>query len=311
MVSFLLGTRGSELAVAQSGQVAQLLRDHGGVEIDLVTITTQGDTDRSSLKSLGGIGVFAAALRQALLAGEVDLAVHSFKDLPTAAVGGLTISATPARVDPRDALVAAGGVSLDELPDGARLGTGSPRRAAQALMRRPDLQIVDIRGNVPTRIARALGPNADLDAVILARAGLQRLDRDEVISEDLEFFWAPAQGCLAVETRVEPDAPLASALAGIHDLATMRAVSAERAVLAGLQAGCAAPVGVRTDPAAEVLEAIVCAEDGHDHLEARIDLAEDVDHCRAAGLALAEQLLAAGADRICDLGASKERGSGD
>lgn len=276
-----LGTRGSRLALTQSGQVAEALMAAGGggaaaaagkasegssgLGIDLVTVRTDGDGDRTPLRQLGGVGVFAARLRHALLDGEVDLVVHSFKDLPTQPVEGLEVICVPAREDPRDALCARDGLTLADLPEGARVGTGSPRRAAQLLAARPDLEVVDLRGNVPTRLARVRGLEAvgvgtdepvapsradaagDLDAVVLALSGLRRLGLEHCASEvlDLETMLpAPAQGALAVEARAgEDSAELARAVAVLDDEPTRLAVTAERALMARLGAGCAAPVG--------------------------------------------------------------------
>ena len=276
-----LGTRGSRLALTQSGQVAEALMAAGGggaaavagkasegssgLGIDLVTVRTDGDGDRTPLRQLGGVGVFAARLRHALLDGEVDLVVHSFKDLPTQPVEGLEVICVPAREDPRDALCARDGLTLADLPEGARVGTGSPRRAAQLLAARPDLEVVDLRGNVPTRLARVRGlevvgvgtdePVApsradaagDLDAVVLALSGLRRLGLEHCASEvlDLETMLpAPAQGALAVEARAGEDSvELARAVAALDDEPTRLAVTAERALMARLGAGCAAPVG--------------------------------------------------------------------
>ena len=271
-----LGTRGSRLALAQSGQVAEALRQaaggggatgggSGGLGIDLVTVRTDGDGDRTPLRQLGCVGVFAARLRHALLDGEVDLVVHSFKDLPTQPVEGLEVICVPAREDPRDALCARDGLTLADLPEGARVGTGSPRRAAQLLAARPDLEVVDLRGNVPTRLARVRGLEAvgvgtdepvapsradaagDLDAVILALSGLRRLGLEHCASEVLNLetmLPAPAQGALAVEARAGEDcAELAQAVAVLDDEPTRLAVTAERALMARLGAGCAAPVG--------------------------------------------------------------------
>ena len=276
-----LGTRGSRLALTQSGQVAEALmaaggggaaaaagkasEGSGGLGINLVTVRTDGDGDRTPLRQLGGVGVFAARLRHALLDGEVDLVVHSFKDLPTQPVEGLEVICVPAREDPRDALCARDGLTLADLPEGARVGTGSPRRAAQLLAARPDLEVVDLRGNVPTRLARVRGlevvgvgtdePVApsradaagDLDAVVLALSGLRRLGLEHCASEvlDLEVMLpAPAQGALAVEARADEDsAELARVAAALDDEPTRLAVTAERALMARLGAGCAAPVG--------------------------------------------------------------------
>ena len=276
-----LGTRGSRLALTQSGQVAEALmaaggggaaaaagkasEGSGGLGIDLVTVRTDGDGDRTPLRQLGGVGVFAARLRHALLDGEVDLVVHSFKDLPTQPVEGLEVICVPAREDPRDALCARDGLTLADLPEGAHVGTGSPRRAAQLLAARPDLEVVDLRGNVPTRLARVRGLEAvgvgtdepvapsradaagDLDAVVLALSGLRRLGLEHCASEvlDLETMLpAPAQGALAVEARAGEDSvELARAVAALDDEPTRLAVTAERALMAWLGAGCAAPVG--------------------------------------------------------------------
>ena len=169
-----IGTRGSALALAQTNTVASSLAAKTGATPEIVTISTEGDRSAESLATLGGTGVFASALRDALLAGEVDVVVHSLKDLPTAPHPGLTVAAIPKRADARDALCARDGLKLADLPRGARVGTGSPRRRAQLLAVRPDLDVVDIRGNVDTRLARV---TSDLDAVVLARAGLARLDR--------------------------------------------------------------------------------------------------------------------------------------
>lgn len=247
-----VGTRGSLLALAQTRDIAS--RFEG--EVEIVEITTKGDVDRTSLSQLGGTGVFVSALREALLRGEIDVAVHSMKDLPTAAADGIRLSAVPTRVDQRDALVARSGFTLATLPEGARVGTGSPRRAAQLLHARPDLDVVDIRGNITTRMDRALGAEADLDAVVLAVAGLSRAGFADRVSQALEFLPAPAQGALAIETR-EGDEQAFAAVAGVDDAVSRSCAAAERIVLSGLEAGCAAPVG-----------AYASAEGGHLRLEA-------------------------------------------
>ena len=201
-----LGTRASALALTQSQHVADALTAASGVPVELVHVSTYGDRSTEAISQLGGTGVFVTALREALHAGTVDLAVHSFKDLPTAPTAGLTVAAVPARQDPRDALVARDGLTLGELPAGARVGTGAPRRMAQLRALGLGLEIVPIRGNVDTRMARALGPDADLDAVVLARAGLARLDRLSAVTETLDpiqVLPAPAQGALAVECRTD------------------------------------------------------------------------------------------------------------
>ena len=245
-----LGTRGSALALAQSQRVANSIAARTGQPVELVPITTHGDTSTASLASMGGVGVFVAAVREALLAGECDVVVHSLKDLPTTPHDGLVIAAMPKRADARDALVSRDAVTLDQLPDGATVGTGSPRRRAQLRRRRPELEIVDLRGNVDTRIGRVLGDKegveADLDAVVLAAAGLERIGRDDVITEHLGIDgWptAPGQGALAVETRADARGPLRSALKSMDHTATRVAVDSERAVLRLLEAGCSAPLG--------------------------------------------------------------------
>lgn len=240
-----VGTRASALAMAQTRQIADRIAKAAKAEIELVPVTTEGDTSRASLASLGGTGVFAAALREALLRGEVDVVVHSLKDLPTADHEGLRIGAIPKRADPRDALCARDGLALAELPEGARVGTGSPRRIAQLAAARPDVTAVDIRGNVDTRLGKV--SDGELDAVLLAAAGLGRLGRTEAITELLSLdAWptAPGQGALAIEVRRERgDRTLERALESIDHSTTRATVLAERLVLAGLEAGCSAPVG--------------------------------------------------------------------
>ncbi|MCM3659253.1 hydroxymethylbilane synthase [Agromyces mediolanus] len=240
-----VGTRGSALAVAQTRWIAErIAKAAGGAEIELVQVTTHGDTSRASLSEIGGEGVFAAALRESLLAGDCDVVVHSLKDLPTAEHEGLRLGAVPKRADPRDALCARDGLTLAELPEGARVGTGSPRRIAQLRSVRPDLEVVDLRGNVDTRLGKVA--SGELDAVVLAAAGLGRLGRLEAATELLELGdWptAPGQGALAVEVRRERgERVLERALEGVDHRSTRATVLAERLVLAGLEAGCSAPI---------------------------------------------------------------------
>ena len=240
-----IGTRGSALAMAQTQQIAERLAKAARADIELVPITTQGDTSRASLATIGGTGVFAAALREALLAGECDLVVHSLKDLPTADHPGLRLGAVPKRADARDALCARDGLTLATLPEGARVGTGSPRRIAQLRAARPDVVAVDIRGNVDTRLGKVA--SGELDAVILAAAGLGRLGRGDAVTELLELSdWptAPGQGALALEVRRERgDRDLERGLEAVDHAVSRAMVFAERLVLAGLEAGCSAPVG--------------------------------------------------------------------
>lgn len=255
-----LGTRASLLATTQSGMVARRIEELTGRPVELVHIRTEGDVRTGSLASLGGTGVFVAALREALVDGRCDVAVHSLKDLPTTPVDGLT-HVTPEREDPRDALCARGGLTLDELPRGARVGTGSPRRVAQLRAARPDLDVVDIRGNVDTRLGKVT--SGELDAVILAAAGLRRIGRTEVVTDYLDAdSWptAPGQGALAIEVR-RGEEDLVRAL---DHAETRVAVEAEREVLAFLEAGCSAPVGARAvvDAGLLLLTASVYSLDG-------------------------------------------------
>lgn len=249
-----LGTRGSALALAQSQRVADSIAARTGEEVELVRITTHGDTSTAPLASMGGVGVFVAAVREALLAEECDVVVHSLKDLPTTPHDSLVVSAMPMRADARDAVVAREGALLEDLPAASRVGTGSPRRQAQLRRRHPELEVVELRGNVDTRIGRVLGsadgsapaPAPDLDAVILAAAGLERLGREDAVTEYLGIDgWptAPGQGALAVETRRDVSGALKKALQGIDHASTRLAVEAERAVLRRLEAGCSAPLG--------------------------------------------------------------------
>ncbi len=238
-----LGSRKSPMAVSQSGDVARLITERTGRRVELVGVTTFGDVSREHLTQIGGTGVFVSALRESLLRGEVDFAVHSLKDLPTGAAPGITLAAVPARDDPRDALVARDGAKLADLPAGARIGTGSPRRAAQLMMLRSDVNCVPIRGNAGTRLAKV--QMRELDAVVLAYAGLARIGHTDLVSEIFEpdsMVPAPGQGALAVECRAD-DAGLAQLLAGIDHAPTRAAVTAERSLLAALEAGCSAPVG--------------------------------------------------------------------
>ena len=238
-----VGTRGSPLALAQAGRIARRLREQCGRLAVLVTVTTPGDESTAPIEQLGTTGVFTTTLREALLHGHVDLVVHSCKDLPTAPVPGLQVAAYPAREDPRDALVWPGGTSLDALPDGARIGTGSPRRAALLRAAGRGLQIVPVRGNVGTRLRKLA--DGEVDALVLATAGLSRLGLLGEATTPLEpsvLMPAPTQGVLAVECRT--DDPVTAAQLSILDHAPTRAAAiTERGFLAALDAGCSAPVG--------------------------------------------------------------------
>ncbi|WP_395639496.1 hydroxymethylbilane synthase [Pseudolysinimonas sp.] len=295
-----LGTRGSALALAQSQAIAEKL----GAEV--VVIESEGDRSTESLATLGGTGIFATALRAALRDNEVDVVVHSFKDLPTAPEPGLAIAAVPARADARDALCARDDLTLDTLPPGARVGTGSPRRRAQLLARRPDLEVVDLRGNVDTRLARvgADDPDRALDAVVLAVAGLDRLGRLEAITQFLELAWwptAPAQGALAIETRAG-DTRLAAKLD--HGPSRL-AAEAERGVLARLEAGCSAPVAASAflEDGMMFLSGRVYAPDGSERITAShaLYVSDSTDPAGELSSRVADELLANGAANLAPL----------
>ena len=265
-----LGTRASQLATTQSQAVADAITAASGIPVQLVHISTEGDRSSAAIAQLGGTGVFVTAIRQALLEGTVDVAVHSYKDLPTLPEPGLAIAAVPPREDPRDALVARDGLTLGELPPGAKVGTGAPRRVAQLRALGLGLEVVPIRGNVDTRLARVVP--GDLDAVVLARAGLTRLGRLSAVTETLDplqVLPAPAQGALAVECRGD-DERTRQLLAALDDAGTRACVLAERTTLAALEAGCSAPVAAYAELAEGedgpelFLRASVTAVDGSD-----------------------------------------------
>jgi hydroxymethylbilane synthase len=296
-----IGTRRSRLALAQASLVADVLRAH--VDVELVGVTTQGDRSARSgtpLQDAGGTGVFVAELRSRLLVGEVDLAVHSLKDLPTAAAPGLAVAAIPVREDPRDALVARDGLRLAELPAGARVGTGSPRRAAQLAAYRPDLDVAPLRGNVDTRLRKV--SDGEFDAIVVAAAGLARLGRLGEASELLDtevMLPAPGQGALAVECR-EADlaGPLRELADRLDDATTRASVAAERTLLADLEAGCTAPVGALAALRAGRLElvAAVVSLDGSTVL--RRSASGSAEAPENLGRMLAADLLAAGAGAV-------------
>ena len=257
------------MAIAQSRQVADMITERTGRQVEIVGVTTLGDVSRAQLTQIGGTGVFVSALREALLGGEVDLAVHSLKDLPTGLAAGIALAAVPPRDDPRDALVARDGAKLADLPPGARIGTGSPRRAAQLLALRADLRCVPIRGNAGTRLGRV--GDGELDAVVLAYAGLARIGYLSAITqvfEPDEMLPAPGQGALAVECR-ESDPELAALLEAVTDQASMAAVTAERSLLEALEAGCSAPIGAYAAGTEQLrMRAAVMSTDGRRVLRA-------------------------------------------
>jgi hydroxymethylbilane synthase len=291
-----LGTRRSPMAIAQSTRVADLLTARTGLAVRLVEITSAGDTSKAHLAQIGGTGVFVSALREALLADEIDFAVHSLKDLPTRPDDDIALAAVPQRDDPRDALVARSGAKLADLPAGARIGTGSPRRAAQLLLLRSDLDPVPVRGNAGTRLAKI--DSGEVDAVVLAYSGLARIGRLDAVSqvfEPDEMVPAPGQGALAVEC-LAGRGDIAESLACLDDAASRAATDSERAVLAALQAGCSAPVGAYAAGTNELrLVAIVVAADGGAALRASVT--GPADQAKRLGQAVAADLLARGADR--------------
>lgn len=300
-----LGTRASQLATTQSRLVADLIEQATGRAVELVEVATKGDVTPGPLAQLGGTGVFVSALRDALLAGEVDLAVHSLKDLPTADTEGIALAAVPVREDPRDVVVARDGLTLGELPQGARVGTGSPRRVAQLAALGLGVSLEGIRGNVDTRIGKVR--SGEYDAVVLARAGLARLGRlDEVteVIDPLQVLPAPGQGALAVECRSDDTELVVLLREALEDPHTRAAVTAERVVLADLEAGCAAPVGAL----AEVVEgeegdelwirAVALSPDGS--LSVRKSISGDPADPATLAHALAADMVADGASRLID-----------
>jgi hydroxymethylbilane synthase len=297
-----LGTRASQLARTQSQTVADAITAASGVPVELVHISTEGDRSAAAITQLGGTGVFVTAIRAALLEGTVDVAVHSYKDLPTAPAPGLVLAAVPPREDPRDALVARDRLTLGELPAGSRIGTGAPRRVAQLRALGLGLEVVPIRGNVDTRMARVVP--GDLDAVVLARAGLARLGRLDAVTETLDplqVLPAPAQGALAVECRADDEHTL-GLLAALDDAGARACVLAERTTLAALEAGCSAPVAAYAelaegDDGAELyLRASVTAIDGSDGV--RGSATGPVGDAERLGRELAADLLDRGAAEL-------------
>jgi hydroxymethylbilane synthase len=298
-----IGTRASLLARTQTQSVIDALAGlHPGLAVEAVPVSTEGDRSAAPLAQLGGTGVFVSALREALLAGSIDVAVHSYKDLPTAPAEGIALAAVPPREDPRDALCARDGLTLLELPAGARIGTGSPRRAAQLRALDLGLQIVPIRGNVDTRLAKV---GTELDGVVLALAGLRRLGRTELVTEPLDplqVLPAPAQGALAVECRAGDPGTL-EVLAGLNHAGCRAAVAAERALLTALEAGCSAPVGALAEISEDedgreeiFLRGSVTAVDGRDAV--RLSATGERKTAEEIGRRLAAELIELGANRM-------------
>jgi hydroxymethylbilane synthase len=303
-----IGTRGSHLARWQADWVADRLRGlHPGVDVELIEIKTQGDRDRNSpLAAIGGVGLFTKEIQRAVLDGSVDVAVHSLKDLPTQGPAELVLAAVPTREDVADALIAPKHKSLEALPAGARIGTGSPRRRAQLLFRRPDLEVVMVRGNVETRLNQAL--EGRLDAVVLAWAGLKRLGLETHVTQRLappDFLPAVGQGALGIECRHD-DAAVRILLESLDDPASHRAVRAERAALAELEGGCIIPMGawardVEGDPdewdrPILAIDAAVFDPDGHDRIAVALRGPRDVPD--GLGQAAAQALRDQGAEPL-------------
>jgi hydroxymethylbilane synthase len=288
------------MAIAQSTGLAELLTARTGRAVRLVGVTTEGDTSKAQLAQIGGTGVFVSALRDHLRGGDIDFAVHSLKDLPALPGEGMLLAAVPPREDPRDALVAGNGGKLADLPPGARIGTGSPRRAAQLRLLRADLEPVPVRGNAGTRLAKV--ESGELDAVVLAYAGLARIGKLDVISQVFEvdeMLPAPGQGALAAEC-LASRGDIAELLAFVDDAASRAATAAERSVLAALQAGCSAPIGAYASGTNELrLDAVVVAADGGTAL--RCSATGPAGEAERLGQAVAADLLARGADRYTNV----------
>jgi len=298
LVKLVIGSRGSKLALTQTHWVRDRLQaHHDSLEIEVLEIRTTGDTATGSLRSFGGAGVFTKELERALLEGQIDLAIHSLKDLPTQMHPELTLVATPEREDVRDALIGPDLSSLADLPNGARLGTGSLRRRAQLKALRPDLEILDIRGNLDTRIDKVM--RGECDAVVLAVAGLNRLGWQQRIGVHLslnQVLPAPGQGALGLQMRA--DNPLKSYVGALNHAPTQAAVQAERQLLQTLRAGCHAPVGAwaRLEEDQLTLDGLVGHPDGTEMLRARHSA--PLTDAQPLGEAVAAALREQGADAL-------------
>ncbi len=301
MTALRIGSRGSALALWQAEHVRSWLAARGQAA-EIIRIRTAGDQfQRGSVAGIGLKGVFIKEIEDALLSGQVDLAVHSMKDMPTEIPSGLEIAAIPQREDPRDCLISRRGAKLSGLPEGARVGTSSLRRAAQLRHHRPDLEIAELRGNVDTRLRKV--QEGAYDAVVLARAGVKRLGYEGRITEVLEpevMLPAVGQGALAIETR-SANTDLFDLFAAFDHAETRTAISAERAVLAALEGGCQVPVGAwaRLERGTLRLDTCVCAPDGSEVLRERSE--GPAMRPEALGRAVARRLRAAGAERLLRL----------
>lgn len=300
--SIVIGTRGSKLALWQAEHIASLIRERfPAIEVNLKKIVTTGDKILDvPLAKIGGKGLFTKELENAMLSGEIDLAVHSLKDMPTELPEGLMLAAITIRADASDAFVSLRYNSLDELPQGAKVGTSSLRRRAQILKYRPDLQTIDLRGNLDTRIKKL--ENQEMDAIILATAGLKRLGLEQYITQILPAaicLPAVGQGALAIETR-QDDAEVLSVLEFLNDNDTIAAVTAERAYLREVQGGCQVPVGVygKVNGDQLLLEATILKVDGT--REVREKICGGCAEAEKLGIKLAQKMLAAGGKEILD-----------
>lgn len=298
-----LGSRGSELALWQTHHVRHLLHDAWpSLDTTIEIISTKGDQILDTpLPLLGGKGLFTAEIEAALLSGVIDAAVHSLKDLPTQSPAGLTVGAVPGRANPADLLVSRGGFTLENLPLGATVGTSSHRRASQIRHLRPDVEIADLRGNVPTRIRKALQEDGPYDAIVLAYAGLERLERLDAMSQVLtldQMLPAPGQGALAVQCR--DDAASLSLLSPLDDANTRAAVTAERSFLSGLGGGCTVPVAAwgKIADGQLFLQGRVSALDGGRQIDVHGSC--QLDQAEKLGLELAQSALAEGAADILE-----------
>jgi hydroxymethylbilane synthase len=294
-----IGTRGSALALAQANWVkSEIERQRPDTAVSLQVIKTSGDRlVGASLQAIGGKGVFTKEIEDALLKGEIHLAVHSMKDLPTELITGLAILAVPEREDARDVLVSRSGAALKELPAGARIGTGSLRRKAQLLHYRPELSVEPIRGNIDTRLTKL--DAGEVDALVMAAAGLKRIGRTERITEFLPpdiCVSAAAQGALAIEAR--EDASLREELEFLNDVPTYLEVEAERAVLQRLGGGCHVPVGARAQVFGELIEIAAVVADAEGNELYKAELAGMAEKAGALGKELADRLLSQGAQKI-------------
>ena len=299
MRSLRIGSRGSALALRQANIVGDWLSRTHNAQVEIVVIKTSGDHfQQAEIARIGLKGVFIKELEEALHEKRIDLAVHSMKDVPTKIPAGLAFPAICRREEVRDCLIARNGAGLKDLPRGARVGTGSLRRQAQIRHYRPDLELCELRGNVDTRIRKL--ERGEYDAIILAKAGLDRLGWSdkitEVISPEISLP-AVGQGALGIEAR-EADQDLLDLLAGLEDAETRAGVTAERALLAELEGGCQVPLGAwgRIEQERLVLDACVSSPDGTDYIRKRT--AGRPEHPEAVGRELARMLLEAGADRI-------------